>query len=1282
MRRHLVSDREKMPCADSIPCSGFFSSARKQMATRLAVLAVLLAAGVGCIGAHNAITPGRGGVSVSKPLVPPAEYNVWTEITPVTIRPSDRSASSAVWLCGQELFPSNHSCPVPRRLYVLGGFVTGNAPGSLAASNDLWVYEPVVSQWSQVNESAASVDLWPQKRDYHAAAKWVQGTTEFMIVFGGHNEEFLDGTDDTWLFNPVTNVWKQLEGSKPPPRFRHSIVALNDTTLMMFGGCRGYKSHSSSQLAFNSVDRCDPAKLLGDTWLFSNLVWQEWKGSPAPPARDSVLASGHQGVGYVIGGLSNGTVYGDIWQFKPSTGWTQLVPKTNMTEFPIAQGTSVAVTKSSGGTRLYTIHGTQHYSEQSTPTGAITVFDVDTFEWNLIASYNTQAPLYQSTAPPGSIRGSAALSDDGDVVLFGGAVGLTGLSAELWAFPTSQAESVGGDPTSVWTELRIPNVPPPRLGQSAAVLGTDVILVGGQQQYARHQTVQTFRYDLTTNSWSQESWLEFSDPTAQPASRLGHTTSVVGSVLYLFGGVTTLQDGTLVCHNDVWSFARGRTPQWSLVSKGGKSDEFPAARAYHAAFGVGSEYFVVHGGVVGGITFGGLPVFGDIWAFHVPSGKWSPVTLESGHRQPSARWGHAMVFTESLHSALVFGGNGNHNGTLQLDDCWMLRLRPVESETGGVDAAANQLQGNWYKVPALTTERPSARAHHTLAVFGSKVVLFGGKTTEGKGSAQQDVVHNDTWVFEASLGIAGSWTPVQQHVTTADTALLGRFAHSAVAVPESMAVGATMVMLGGTHDQAFVSFPPDAAVVKLGCNPGYRAADFAHDSCVPCAAGTYAPSYVPGEQCALVCPSTWTQHEGSTSLADCNMCKPDSCHGHGTCVVTNIDQGNVRCDCDTGYHLSAECAFPEDLVLGVCVSIGAVVLVILAVWAWRSTVGQKRWRDYSELQENMVASREAEIEGLNRTWLIPETEVTLHSRLDKGAMGEVWKGEFAGHDVAIKLLRSDVFELDPTTSLGFEREIKFLRGLRHKNLLFFYGAGTRRGQRFLVVELCQGSVRKLLNDATEDLEWPQIQSFAQDTARGMAFLHDLIPPIIHRDLKCANLLYTADMRVKLADFGIARLLKATLVDSPDNRDIVCTDAHEEDFVFVEVASNSGSGSRDGSGQQALSPRDFGTHLRQTMTKWVGTLGYLAPEVLRGGTHGTQSDVYSFAVVCWELVTRKLPFYDLSDPEFRVATQTPGRHPPLPQATNCPESFLALINACWQENMWQRPSFDEITSQLE
>eukprot|EP01119_Soliformovum_irregulare_P012713 TRINITY_DN3318_c0_g1_i1.p1 TRINITY_DN3318_c0_g1~~TRINITY_DN3318_c0_g1_i1.p1 ORF type:complete len:621 (+),score=139.58 TRINITY_DN3318_c0_g1_i1:106-1968(+) len=263
-------------------------------------------------------------------------------------------------------------------------------------------------------------------------------------------------------------------------------------------------------------------------------------------------------------------------------------------------------------------------------------------------------------------------------------------------------------------------------------------------------------------------------------------------------------------------------------------------------------------------------------------------------------------------------------------------------------------------------------------------------------------------------------------------------------------------------------------------------------------------------------------------------------------------------------------------------------------------------------------------------------DINLAERIGKGNFGEVYKGYWHGTVVAVKktkLPQTATKEELAQFIDDFEREALIMKSLRHPNILQFLGI-CRVGEG---LEICiitefmnRGSLYRILHLKELELPWELKLRMAIDISRGMNYLHLSTPMIIHRDLKSHNLLLDDNWRVKIADFGLAKLLHAD-----------------------------------------------GSHGEMTS---CGTPAWTAPEVLRNERYTESVDVYSFGILCWELVTRDEPHKNT--PPFQVvfAVGTQGIRPALP--SSCPTEFGALLQECWSENPKERPPFSEIMTRLE
>jgi len=179
-----------------------------------------------------------------------------------------------------------------------------------------------------------------------------------------------------------------------------------------------------------------------------------------------------------------------------------------------------------------------------------------------------------------------------------------------------------------------------------------------------------------------------------------------------------------------------------------------------------------------------------------------------------------------------------------------------------------------------------------------------------------------------------------------------------------------------------------------------------------------------------------------------------------------------------------------------------------------------------------------------------------------------------------------------------------------------------------------------MNDLKVDCNWEKVFSFSKEMLKGVDCLHTWTPQVVHRDLKSLNLMVNEQWHVKVADFGLSRFNTDTQKD--------------------------------------------------TLVKMRGTFAYCAPEVYFGEQFSTKADVFSIAIILWELVTRCIkqeymrPYQEYPNLhfDFQIIIQTAkkGVRPTIPP--NCPESFEKLIKDCWAHESDKRPSCTEILTKLE
>jgi serine/threonine protein kinase/Tfp pilus assembly protein PilF len=245
-------------------------------------------------------------------------------------------------------------------------------------------------------------------------------------------------------------------------------------------------------------------------------------------------------------------------------------------------------------------------------------------------------------------------------------------------------------------------------------------------------------------------------------------------------------------------------------------------------------------------------------------------------------------------------------------------------------------------------------------------------------------------------------------------------------------------------------------------------------------------------------------------------------------------------------------------------------------------------------------------------------EITSH--LGTGGMGEVYQATDSklGRSVAIKLL-PEAFAHDQGRAARFEREARVLASLSHPNIAAIYGIEEVGGRKFLVMELVGGET---LAERIQRGPLPIDESLAiaKQIAEGLESAHQ--KGTIHRDLKPANIKVTAQGQVKLLDFGLAKALA-------------------EDSAEGDPSNSPTIGAAETSAGMIL-----------------GTAAYMSPEQAQGNSVDERSDIFSFGVVLYELISGRSPFAGNSIAEVLSAVL---RDEPPPMKT--PQPVDSVVRRC-------------------
>mmetsp|Transcript_12684 Transcript_12684/g.19222 ORF Transcript_12684/g.19222 Transcript_12684/m.19222 type:complete len:829 (+) Transcript_12684:284-2770(+) len=307
------------------------------------------------------------------------------------------------------------------------------------------------------------------------------------------------------------------------------------------------------------------------------------------------------------------------------------------------------------------------------------------------------------------------------------------------------------------------------------------------------------------------------------------------------------------------------------------------------------------------------------------------------------------------------------------------------------------------------------------------------------------------------------------------------------------------------------------------------------------------------------------------------------------------------------------------------------------------------------------------------------SELKMKDLIGGGGFGQVWEASWRGTPVAVKILSVShkAEHIQKAILQEFAAEINMVSGMRHPNICLYIGACLEPSNRAIVTELAtNGSLWDALRQPlkppyftadgktrhawplslyeslpeTSELQispspefgppvpfgtspyvplspegsWPWflVRKIAEGAARGMNYLHFGKPPVLHRDLKSANILLDDSYNAKVADFGLSRL-KAQ---------------------------------------------------QRSMTGNCGTVQWMAPEILANESYAEPADVYSYGIILWELLVKECPYGDMSPIQCALAVLGDSR-PEIPDW--CPPLFRDLISRCMAKDPSKRPTFSEI-----
>ncbi|XP_026168629.1 receptor-interacting serine/threonine-protein kinase 2 isoform X1 [Mastacembelus armatus] len=280
--------------------------------------------------------------------------------------------------------------------------------------------------------------------------------------------------------------------------------------------------------------------------------------------------------------------------------------------------------------------------------------------------------------------------------------------------------------------------------------------------------------------------------------------------------------------------------------------------------------------------------------------------------------------------------------------------------------------------------------------------------------------------------------------------------------------------------------------------------------------------------------------------------------------------------------------------------------------------------------------------------VIPYQKLTDLYYLSRGGFGTVFKAQHSEWrtTVAIKCLKLDspVGERERNCLL---KEAEVLHKARFNYIIQIFGICNEPEFFCIVTEfMSNGSLDLLLHekDMYPVLAWPLRLRILYEIALGVNFLHNMNPPLLHHDLKTQNILLDGEFHVKIADFGLSK--------------------------WRQLSVSKGSGSK---------PTEMG-----------GTVIYMPPEEYepsKSRRADVKHDMYSYAIIMWEVLSRQIPFEDVTNPMQIMFSVLRGMRPDtslgsLPANIPSRETLISLMTCGWTANPDERPSFLKCLIELE
>ncbi|EDQ88928.1 uncharacterized protein MONBRDRAFT_37167 [Monosiga brevicollis MX1] len=1100
--------------------------------------------------------------------------------TAVRLRHADvNSESYIVIFSGETRRPRLTAATVNRTYYV---------------SQSTWIFSESAAVW---HECVAVGDSIPHGREYYGASFMQLGGSDGLIVHGGSLQSGI--VNDAWRLELVGRdtfgwpqcAWQSLRstGIGAPMLAAHRMVT-SGSNLIVFGGCNSIQNLSTDTTC---REKSNVTYLGRYDHSAASIEWSIFPVTstvgPSPRSLITMVAL-NASCFSVIGGYRPGSHFEDRKNTNGyiSETWTGCVADLEGPSPSLSWRQAAARPPRVYGIGSGLLRGTEivlvALPFASTNRMRVWLYDyVEDEEFHLVAEnpLDLGGPTVNTLGSP-AISLSLVPADGGYPVV----VGLiyddgSGDFAPMWTFDIVRNDTRPG--VIDWNHNMVRLTPGARMFASVTPMAQEgthantALFVGGTSS-GRDELVWQLNLSVIANAAVIEDnatytfnetdfnidspWRAYLSPGIPSLSQ--HAAVQVSyrdspSVVITGGYFNDIFTGSGRINNKTYWFERAETPQVFKVVA-----DCPAVvgHSMSASADMRDAY------IFGGFDSEDNPT-NDVYQMETDPWRWRQMSTQ-GTPPPRRGYHSATILFNSkaqVWELIIFGGTPSFirlNETMS--DLFALNLetftwRKIEAST----------PPGWRATPWSRAFSCTVRPQRSLNEHSIKMLIAGGRNENQVLSDLLEYDHSEEhWerLFRTS-----PYHPTSDYGLSAQACSM---------------VNGSLVIIGGA-----TMWTLSKLVIQLDpyCNAGFQAAegDFGSSSCLACPQGKYRSGT--DDALCTTCPvGITTESTGSTSSYQCNVCEEGRCAGaHSLCTVINFSV--AVCDCGFGRS-GDQCSEAWGYYL-----LGSMLAFLLIVGTGLLVRNRmRRVRKNLLINQGLLAEARAEKEELEAVWEIERNDLKWERNLDEGGFGNVYLATWLSQDkrVAVKCLKNTTQVLDAVAVQEFAREIRTLRLMRHRNIVFFYGA-CNESPCLLVMEFVErGSLADIIKLQGANMPWERRLNFMSDAASGMQYLH--LNHKLHMDLKSGNCLVSSSWTLKLTDFA----------------------------TTTAVAQSAEEASTD---------------------RTITSLCWCAPELFAYSDAASPAcDVYSYGILCWEILQASTPPYmDLDKPwKIRDFVQGGGR----------------------------------------